>query len=56
MITWEGKSCNAFLNNEKGRGATIHGTKGSILLTRNRYQLYDIKGKLIKEELGERDL
>ncbi len=45
MITWEGKSCNAFPYFDRGRGTTIHGTKGSIMLDRNSYILYDLSGK-----------
>ncbi len=45
MITWEGKSCNGFKYFERGRGTTIHGTKGTILLDRNSYILYDLGGK-----------
>ncbi len=50
-ITWEGKSCNGFPIMGRGRGSLIHGTKGSILLDRNGYLLYDLGGKLIKEEV-----
>jgi predicted dehydrogenase len=55
MITWEGRSCNRFLHHDRGRGATIHGTKGTILLDRNGYFAYDLKNNLIKEvkEAGE---
>jgi hypothetical protein len=34
-----------------GRGSTIYGSKGSIMLDRNFYQLYDLDGNLLKEEL-----
>ena len=50
MITWEGKSCNGQPLYGRGRGALIHGTKGSILLDRGGYLLFDLGGKLIKEE------
>lgn len=45
MITWEGKSCNGLKYFDRGRGTTLHGTKGSILLDRNSYILYDLGGK-----------
>ncbi|TRX56302.1 Gfo/Idh/MocA family oxidoreductase [Fulvivirga sp. M361] len=48
MITWEGRSCNPFHHYGRGRGATIHGTKGTILLDRNNYVAYDMGGKEIK--------
>ena len=50
MINWEGKSCNGQPFYGRGRGALIHGTKGSILLDRVGYLLYSLDGKLIKEE------
>ena len=49
MITWEGRSCNGMKHFDRGRGATIHGTDGSILLDRNVYNVYDNKGNLIKQ-------
>ncbi len=53
MLSWEGLSCNNLPKFGRGRGATIHGTKGSILLDRNIYITYDLKGKVIKEEKEE---
>ncbi|MDX2304444.1 MAG: Gfo/Idh/MocA family oxidoreductase [Microscillaceae bacterium] len=50
MLTWEGLSCNSFRINQLDRGSSIHGTKGSIVLTRNNYRVFDIQGKMIKEE------
>ena len=50
MITWEGRSCNRFPFNNRGRGATIHGDNGSVLLDRAGYELYDKSGKLVREE------
>lgn len=50
MISWEGRSCNGFNYHDRGRGATIHGTEGTILLDRNGYYAYDNKSKSIKEE------
>lgn len=49
FIDWEGRSCNNLAYYGRGRGTTIHGTEGSILLDRNIYVLYDLKGKVIKE-------
>lgn len=55
LITWEGKSCNNFRYHDRGRGATIHGTKGTVLLDRNIYQAFDENGKLIKEVKEEQE-
>ncbi|MDH5609159.1 MAG: Gfo/Idh/MocA family oxidoreductase [Cyclobacteriaceae bacterium] len=48
-ITWEGRSCNNLNQYGRGRGVTLHGTKGSMLLDRESYILYDLQGKQIKE-------
>lgn len=49
MINWEGKSCNPFEYHDRGRGATIHGTEGTVLLDRNGYIAWDLDGNKIKE-------
>lgn len=41
MIVWEGRSCNNMLLYGRGRGATIHGTEGTLLIDRNGYEIYD---------------
>lgn len=40
-ITWEGKSCNSMNYYGRGRGATIHGTEGTVLLDRSGYEIYN---------------
>ncbi|MBN2484946.1 MAG: Gfo/Idh/MocA family oxidoreductase [Bacteroidales bacterium] len=52
-ITWEGRSCNGLNHHGTGRGATIHGTKGSIFLDRSKYILYDLSGNIVKTELED---
>jgi predicted dehydrogenase len=50
VITWEGLSCNGLTQyGNRGRGSIIQGTKGSVLLDRGGYILYDINGNVIKE-------
>ena len=46
MITWEGKSCNRKRYYGRGRGATIHGTNGTVLIDRGGYEIeiYDKTG------------
>jgi predicted dehydrogenase len=41
MFTWEGKSCNSMNYYGRGRGATIHGTEGTVLLDRDGYEIYN---------------
>jgi len=52
-ITWEGMSCNGKSTHERGRGSTIHGTEGTILVDRNTYILWDKAGKKVKELTSE---
>ncbi len=49
-ITWTGHSRGVILPKQPGRGTTIYGSKGIITLSRNSYELYDLGGKLIKQE------
>ncbi|MFX0558191.1 Gfo/Idh/MocA family oxidoreductase [Maribacter sp. CXY002] len=50
FITWTGHSRAIMKPDRPGRGITIYGSKGSIMLDRNFYQLYDLQGNLLKEE------
>ena len=45
MITWESKSCNAMPYYGRGRGASIHGTNGTVIIDRNGYEMFDLDGK-----------
>ena len=49
MITWEGKSCNNLDYYERGRGSLIHGTKGSVLIDRGGYIVFDQDNKILEE-------
>jgi predicted dehydrogenase len=40
-ITWEGRSCNGARINNWGRGASIHGEKGWVMIGRNGYVVFD---------------
>ena len=57
MITWEGKSCNNMQYYGRGRGATIHGTEGTILIDRNGYEIYNNENEktfeFVKKEVDE---
>ena len=50
-IIWQGQSCNGLKLFDRGRGTAIYGTAGSIVLDRDGYLLYDVKQKLVKENL-----
>lgn len=49
LITWEGKSCNNHKYFERGRGVTIHGTEGTIMMDRGGFTAYDQSGEVTKE-------
>jgi len=45
LIAWEGKSCQGMKYYERDRGSTITGTDGTVLVDRDGYEIYDVKGK-----------
>jgi hypothetical protein len=49
IITWEGRSCNGRPVEGRGRGSAIYGTKGTMIIDRNGYVLYDMDNKKLKE-------
>src|SRR5450755_2603714 len=49
MISWEGMSCNGKKYYNRGRGSTIHGSKGTVLIDRDGYQVFSLDDKLINE-------
>ena len=50
-IIWHGDSCNGQTFFNRGRGTVTYGTKGSLVLDRDGYVLYDLKGKVVKENI-----
>jgi predicted dehydrogenase len=46
MLTWEGMSANGKEYYGRGRGTTIHGTTGTLLIDREGWELYDQKNKM----------
>lgn len=53
MITWECKSCQGKDYFGRDRGATIHGTEGTVLIDRGGYEVYDLGGKLVNAVKAE---
>ena len=49
IISWEGKCCNGMKYYGRDRGVTIMGTTGSVLIDRDGYEVYDLKGKMTSE-------
>lgn len=52
-ITWEGRSCNGLPVRDRGRGTSIHGTEGTLIVDRNGYVLYDLDNNVVKEVNAE---
>ena len=52
-INWEGRSCNGLPFYGRGRGASIHGTEGSIVIDRDGYIVYDLKNKEVKSVMAK---
>jgi len=48
-ISWEGKSCQGMKYYGRDRGSSIMGTNGSILVDRDGYEIYDLKGGKVGE-------
>jgi predicted dehydrogenase len=44
MIAWESKSCQGMKYYGRDRGSTIMGTEGTVLVDRDGYEIYDLKG------------
>jgi predicted dehydrogenase len=45
MLTWEGKSCQGMKYYGRDRGSAIMGTNGTVVVDRDGYEIYDLKGK-----------
>ncbi|MEL0455758.1 Gfo/Idh/MocA family oxidoreductase [Flavobacteriaceae bacterium SZ-1-7] len=50
-IQWDGQSRNGYDKYGAGRGTIIYGSEGSVFIDRDGYKLFDLKGKLIKENI-----
>jgi len=48
-IRWDGNSCNGMLRYGRGRGVLFLGTKGSAIVDRNGFELYDLAGKPVRQ-------
>jgi predicted dehydrogenase len=49
-LVWEGRSCNGRKVEEQERGIIFYGEKGSLDTGEDAYKIYDLGGKLIREE------
>jgi len=49
MIVWDGKSCSGMRHYNRDRGTVVMGTTGSVLVDRDGYEIYDLKGRKTTE-------
>jgi len=49
LIAWESTCCNGMAYFNRGRGSIIEGTTGSVLVDRDGYEIYDLKGRKTDE-------
>jgi predicted dehydrogenase len=49
VLAWEGTCCNGMRYFNRGRGSLIEGTEGSVMVDRDGYEVYDLKGKKTSE-------
>ena len=49
MISWECKCCDGMKYYGRDRGSVIIGTNGSVLVDRDGYEIYDLKGNKTSE-------
>ena len=52
-IIWQGTSCNGLNVFNRPRGTATYGTNGSIVLDRDGYVLYDLKQKVVKQDIEQ---
>lgn len=48
-IRWDGNSCNGMERYGRGRGVLFLGTRGSAIVDRNGFELFDLAGKPIRK-------
>ena len=49
LLSWEGKSCQGMKFYDRERGSAIMGTTGTVIVDRDGYEVYDLKGKKTSE-------
>ena len=55
MLSWECKCCEGMKFYGRDRGSTIMGTTGSVLVDRDGYEIYDLKGKKTDEVRAQKE-
>lgn len=55
MLSWEGKCCEGMKLYGRDRGSVIIGTTGSVLVDRDGYEIYDLKGNMTGEVRAQKE-
>jgi predicted dehydrogenase len=55
MLSWECKCCEGMKLYGRDRGSTIMGTTGTVLVDRDGYEIYDLKGKKTNEVRAQQE-
>ena len=55
QISWDGMGCNGMKYWNRDRGTVIEGTEGSVLVDRDGYEVYDLKGNKTSEFKTRKD-
>jgi predicted dehydrogenase len=50
-VTWEGRSCNGRFIEDRSRGTSIHGEKGTVIIDRSGYVVFDNENNEIKRDI-----
>ena len=55
QIHWDGRSCNGMPIHDRGRGAIVYGTEGTVIMDRGGYWVYDLQGNEVRyeKEMGD---
>jgi len=51
-IAWQGRSCNPYPVENRGRGTIVHGTTGTMVLDQDGYIVYDMDTKVVKQNVA----
>jgi len=50
-IAWQGRSCNPYPIEGRGRGTIVHGTTGTMVVDQDGYTVYDMEKKVVKQNV-----
>jgi predicted dehydrogenase len=51
-IAWQGRSCNPYPIEGRGRGTIVHGTTGTMVVDQDGYTVYDLDKRQVKQNVA----